>query len=486
LAKWRLTWIRFTLVIIMLSILSPLTANSLTNTFSDVKGHWASDTIAWAVENSIVSGYPDGTFRPNHTVSEPEFLAMLLRAYPKIVIPVAGKNKPWYEPYYLLAEDYNWPLLHDTDGKLFNRGSVAHLLAATQGNNLSMPNAVQYVLDTGIANGKTSTTLAGFGFQDVLKRSEALTLIKNMDDSGLKLVKARGEIIPVHGSTASFTVRGIAIGDSKQEVIDQLGVPARYALSEYGFDWYIYNQDYANYIQVGIHAGSVVGMYSNVDNWSAKSGMHIGSSSSEVKKAYGKGLTSIRKGNTRFLIDESSQNESPKYLIDGSYVNFFLDKHSNNTVTAIQIIEEEMEMSLRDFHGKPSDKLRKSFESQVFDLANSVRVRFGKKAFIWSEQIALTARKHSKDMADHDYFAHTNLSGLSPFDRMQDDGINYLSAAENIAEGQSSAIFAHEGWMNSKGHRVNILADIERLGVGVYLGGSYEAYYTQNFFTPYE
>lgn len=128
--------------------------------------------------------------------------------------------------------------------------------------------------------------------------------------------------------------------------------------------------------------------------------------------------------------------------------------------------------------------MRVSFERQVFDLANAVRVRFGKKAFIWSEQIAITARKHSKDMADHDYFAHTNLSGLSPFDRMEDDGIDYRSAAENIAAGQSSAIFAHEGWMNSKGHRVNILSVIEKLGVGVYLGGSYETYYTQNFYTP--
>jgi len=454
--------------------------------FSDVEGHWASGTIAWAVENNVVSGFPDGTFRPNDPVTEPEFLVMLLGAFPEITLSEGLQNKPWYERYYLLAEEYNWPILHDTKGSLFNRGHVAHLLAATQGNNLSLNDAVQYVLDAGIANGKTSATVSGFGIQDKLKRSEALTLIKNMYDLGLVLVEAQGKIIPAPPvSIASFTVRGISIGDSKQEVIDQLGLPARYDLSEYGFDWYIYNQDYAKYVQVGVQDGLVVGLYSNVDNWTTESGVRMGSPASVVKEKYGEELTFILKGYTKFLINVEQQDESPLYLIDGNYVTVFLDKHNNDSVAAIQIIDEKMELSLLDFHGVPSDKLRISFERQVFDLANSVRVRFGKKAFVWNDQIAATARKHSKDMADNDFFAHTNLSGQSLSDRLEEDGIKYLTAGENIAAGQSSAVFAHEGWMNSKGHRVNILGDFQRLGVGVHFGGSNETYYTQNFYTPY-
>ncbi len=477
--------IRFTIVMMLLSILNPMGgALGATSKFSDVEGHWASDTIAWAVEQDIVSGYLDGTFRPDLTVTEPEFLIMLLRAYPSIVMPELKKNTPWYEIYYRLAEQYNWPLLHEIDGKQFNRGSVAHLLAATQGNNLSMLDAVQYVLDQGIAHGKTTATLAGYGIQDKLKRSEALTLVKNMVDSELELSKAEGKVIPV--SQASFEVRGITIGDSERNVVAQLGEPVRRDLSEYGFEWFIYNQDYKQYIQVGVHKGKVVGLYSNVDNWSAKSGVQLGSSATMVRTVYGDTLTSIRKGNTDFLLNILSQDESPSYLIDGSYVSFFLDKHNHNTVTAIQIIDEDVELSLQAFHGEPSDRLISSFEKQMFDLANSVRVRMGKKAFIWSEQVADTARKHSKDMAVNDYFAHDSLSGLSLGDRLKIDGIKFSSAAENLAGGQSSAIFAHEGLMNSEGHRVNILSDMERLGVGVYLGGSYEAYYTQNFFTPIE
>lgn len=62
--------------------------------------------------------------------------------------------------------------------------------------------------------------------------------------------------------------------------------------------------------------------------------------------------------------------------------------------------------------------------------------------------------------------------------------VSYSTAGENIAAGQQSAIFAHEGWMNSAGHRRNILADFERLGVGVGFGGDMHTYYTENFYSP--
>ena len=65
-------------------------------------------------------------------------------------------------------------------------------------------------------------------------------------------------------------------------------------------------------------------------------------------------------------------------------------------------------------------------------------------------QSAGTARKHSLDMAENDYFSHENKQGKSPFDRMKDDGIRFRGAGENLAYGQSSSIFAHEGLMNSR------------------------------------
>ncbi len=88
-------------------------------------------------------------------------------------------------------------------------------------------------------------------------------------------------------------------------------------------------------------------------------------------------------------------------------------------------------------------------------------------------------------MAAKNYFSHTGLDGRSPFDRMRDAGYSYSSAAENIAAGQPTPAAVVNGWMNSEGHRANILnCKLTQIGVGVARGGSYGIYWTQVFGTP--
>ena len=93
----------------------------------------------------------------------------------------------------------------------------------------------------------------------------------------------------------------------------------------------------------------------------------------------------------------------------------------------------------------------------MFDLTNATRVEHGLHPLSWDDHVKLTARDHSTDMAINQYFDHTNLKGESPFDRMEEDQISFRTAGENLAAGQISSIFAHEGLMNSIGHRENIL-----------------------------
>jgi len=461
-------------------------STAATSTFKDVANtHWALDSIEWAVSQGIVSGYSDGTFKPGQAVKEPEFLTMLFRAYPNISIPELLDKEPWYKPYFSLAISYNWPVWYETDSARYNRGRVAQVLAATQGNLLDTNKSVQYLLDHDLASGKTSATVAGFGIEDKLTRAEAITLIKNMKGRGFTLSKAIGKIEePVK---IGFQIQGISIGDSEASVVAKYGQPVSKEASEYGFEWYVYHQDYNNYMQVGLKNGAVVGLYSNSAEWSSKEGVTLGSTSATVKKAYGEPLSEIKKGNTRYLINKKDMSQSPVYLVDNSYVTFFLDVHKQDTVTAIQLIEQKTEQSFQSYYAKPSETLSASFERQVFNLANATRVRFGLKALSWDDKAASTARKHSKDMSDSRFFDHVNLLGKDPFDRMEDNGIRYLYASENIAAGQTSSIFAHEAWMNSMdGHREAILSEeAARLGVGVYLGeGQYHYYYTQNYYTP--
>lgn len=287
------------------------------------------------------------------------------------------------------------------------------------------------------------------------------------------------------GTTAAsreFAFQGIHIGDSEEHVVTSLGEPGRKDISEYGFEWYVYNRDYTKYIQVGIRNGKVVGIYTNAAGWKSRRGIEAGSTRTQVEKAFGKPLAYIEKGNTRYSLQDPEERGA--FLLEGSYVTVFYDIHNQHAVTAIQLIEKATELSLNGYYGKAGERLGSSYERQAFDLANAIRFREGKKPYAWDERAALTARTHSSDMAENGYFSHENLQGKNPFDRMGDNGLVYRQAAENIACGQPSAIFAHEAWMNSAGHRRNILGDCSKLGVGVSFGGTYKVYYTQNFYTP--
>jgi uncharacterized protein YkwD len=84
-------------------------------------------------------------------------------------------------------------------------------------------------------------------------------------------------------------------------------------------------------------------------------------------------------------------------------------------------------------------------------------------------------------MAAKAYFSHSSQDGRSPFDRMRDAGYDYRTAGENIARGQTDAAAVMTAWMDSPGHRQNILnCDFEDLGVG-YVEGSGGPWWVQNF-----
>ncbi|NYI71749.1 uncharacterized protein YkwD [Naumannella cuiyingiana] len=121
-------------------------------------------------------------------------------------------------------------------------------------------------------------------------------------------------------------------------------------------------------------------------------------------------------------------------------------------------------------------------EREVLRLVNVERAKVGCPAVREHTTLATVARAHSVDMARYDYFSHTGRDGRSPFDRMRDAGYTGSVMAENIAAGQQTPAAVMKSWMNSSGHRANILNCRYRdLGVGVARGGSYGIYWTQNF-----
>ena len=133
--------------------------------------------------------------------------------------------------------------------------------------------------------------------------------------------------------------------------------------------------------------------------------------------------------------------------------------------------------------GKPTAAgTASAIEKQVLDLVNSERVKYGLSALTWADDLASIARAHSQDMIRRGFFDHTNPDGKSPFDRLKNAGIQYRYAAENIAYGQKSPEAVMNAWMNSSGHRKNILnANLKELGVGAVSSASGTIYWTQLF-----
>ena len=123
-------------------------------------------------------------------------------------------------------------------------------------------------------------------------------------------------------------------------------------------------------------------------------------------------------------------------------------------------------------------------EQQVFTLTNTQRIAAGCPALVWNDTLAAVARAHSADMAANNYFDHNSQAGLTPAQRVLAAGYSYTYTAENIAAGQPTAQDVLTSWMNSAGHKANIVnCDLHELGVGFATGGGYGTYWTQDFGT---
>jgi len=481
------------LFIILLSIfIIPYTKHPVAATgFPDLaRTHWAYETMMWASERGIIKGLPNGNAAPDRLVTQSEFVTMLVRAfvadsdyaaeYRAIRLPAGSA---WDLQDYTFAVHMNWAVTQEGRSKVMTRGGVAELITSVLGLNCTRNGAIQYLLDNGLARGKTTPTIAGFKAEDTLSRAEAATFIYNLYNKGIKIAARSAAPSPVCTVTLTtpddIAVSGIMIHDSEAKLLDTLGEPKLKLVSQYGFEWYVYNEDYNRYAQIGVKDGKVVGLLTNADNWTTPDGIGPKSVKREVKAVYGEPLAVIH--NMRISDDE----DSAVYLRGDYYLTVYYDQHDRDRVAAVQLIDQTLEKDLKRYYARPTDGLASSYERQIFELANAARVREGLKPLTWDNTAAAAARKHSRNMAVQAFFDHRDPDGLTPFDRMKREGIEYSAAGENIAYGQRDALAVHIGWMNSKGHRDNLLnSAYERLGVGVYLMSDGTPYYTQNFYTP--
>lgn len=120
-------------------------------------------------------------------------------------------------------------------------------------------------------------------------------------------------------------------------------------------------------------------------------------------------------------------------------------------------------------------------ELEVFNLINAKRTKNGLSALKIDSEVQNVARIKAKDMVDNNYFSHTSPIYGSPFDMLKSFKVSYKTAGENIA-GNSSNSAAVNAWMNSSGHKANILnSSFNYTGIGVVTGSKYGKIYVQMF-----
>lgn len=130
-------------------------------------------------------------------------------------------------------------------------------------------------------------------------------------------------------------------------------------------------------------------------------------------------------------------------------------------------------------HIPTQDATVQRYEQEVIRLVNEIRAENGLSALTYNWELSRVARYKSQDMKDNRYFSHTSPVYGSPFEMMRSFGIAYRSAGENIARGYATPQAVVNGWMNSSGHRANILnASFTQIGVGYVAEGNY---WTQMF-----
>ncbi|MDD2181593.1 MAG: SafA/ExsA family spore coat assembly protein [Bacilli bacterium] len=162
------------------------------------------------------------------------------------------------------------------------------------------------------------------------------------------------------------------------------------------------------------------------------------------------------------LTEANPQIENPSFILPGQTINI-----PNGTSTP-------------STPSTPNDI--RALENEVIRLVNIERARVGQPALTENNEVSRVARIKSNDFIENNYFSHNSPTYGTPFEMLRSFGINFSAAAENIARGQRTAAEVMNSWMNSSGHRANILSSTyNQIGVGVARANDGTLYWTQIF-----
>lgn len=267
-------------------------------------------------------------------------------------------------------------------------------------------------------------------------------------------IRSQADIAKPFAEMDTFTLKTkwhtFATGESVDTLVKKIGRPDRIEKSIGGLNWYVYNDDYEEFLMVAVENNTVCGFYTNTPEFSVNDKVIAG----QTYDAYIENMTIYR------------------------------DKLNNNKVYAVLVYPQTYTSEQAKAYEKTDEYLKTQARLNA-DCVNSFRVANGLKPLAWDDLLAETARLHSVDMASQDYFDHISPDGAQPHERYYaNGGTSYRSYGENIIAGRNTGVDTFDGWLNSDGHRKNMLSE-QFTTIGV--GGGYDAdstygyYFAQNF-----
>ena len=404
-----------------LSVSMILSAGAAGATFTDVpQDHWANPYVEAMTQKGVVTGVGNGRFNPDGNLSTAEFSVMLTQAFCPKEVADPEEGAAWWEPYLNAA----WEAGYLTD------------------------------------------TTAGFSYADGSWDADVVTA-------------------PMTRYDMAQAMNNTAVAEKMTLPTDEQREAAQAAIGDFDS----IPEDYESAVVAMYALGYLSGVNANGD-FGGESTMTRAQSCVVMSKLLGTEVETTPETpdeGTAGGAGDTTPAEEPETPAEDAGTGTETpekpetpDEGTAGGTAGTTPVEEET--PAEDAGSEPADTVA-AYEQEVFDLVNQIREENGLEPFVYNETLAETARAHSQDMIDRNFFDHTNPDGKSPFDRMRDNGLSYSMAAENIAVGYPSPEAVVEGWMNSEGHRANILGGCEELGVGLALGGSYGYYWTQCFAT---
>lgn len=413
--------------------------------FNDV---YPSDEYHYAVmhlsQKGIINGYEDGTFKPQNEITRAEAAAVIVRA------ANISENDAPNSAYYDVADNF------------WGRKSI---MAATKAGIINGMGDKMFCPDDNVTYNQIIKMIVcmlsleeeaqhkggwPYGYLSAAVENRIIDY-----DTYRYLADGKGEKSAIRGDVAKFIYSALMVSDSKTVTVgtkayspgmsaSELDTPDETFPSTAGYTWYVYGtKTYKDFVALGIDGNKVVAVVS-----AGMGFLYNGYKAGDVV---------------------TSQTEA-----------LVTDKNDNNKVHAVLVEKENYSL------GKNLSTQAIYGESKLnFHCTNAFRVLHGKNILNWSDEAAKAAQLHSQDMADNNYFSHDSIDGRRFSQRISAQGINWTTCGENISAGRISGFMSYCGWVNSSGHRDNMLQDkYTHLGVGgAYNSNStYGAYFTQDFY----